>query len=114
MIGKFRQRVVRHGDHALARIASGLAERVQLFEVHVGDAGLFGEFAPRRCIDRFAGQHESTGQRPGVRKRVVLALDEQHLEIARIESEYDAIDAERETRHGDHELFLLMSGNISL
>ena len=98
VIGELRERVVRDGDHALARIAIDRSERVELLEVDLGHARLLLELAARCLVEGLVDPDEPAGQRPGVQERRDLALDEQHLEARVIEPEHDAIDRDRRAR----------------
>jgi hypothetical protein len=95
VIAELGERVVRHGDDALARIAAERAERVELLEVHVLDPGLLLELALRGLVDRLAEPHEPAGQRPRVLERRQLALDQQHLQIGLVEAEHHAVHRQR-------------------
>src|SRR5262249_7948949 len=74
------QRVVGHGDHALARIAVWPAERIQLLEEHAGDARLLRELAARGILEALADPHEPAGQRPLAAERVAAAPDQQQFQ----------------------------------
>ena len=95
VIAELGERVVRDGDDALARIAIERAERVELLEVDVGDAGFLLELAARGVVERLVDADEAAGQRPRVLERLQLALDQQHLEVGLVEPEHDAVDGER-------------------
>jgi hypothetical protein len=98
VIAELGERVVRHGDDALARIAAERAERVELLEVDVVDAGLLLELALRGLVDGLVEPHEPTRQRPRVLERRQLALDQQHLEIGLVEAEHHAVHRQRRPR----------------
>src|SRR5262245_44298738 len=94
MVAQVDERVVRHRNDALARVAIDGAERVELLEEHLAEARLFLELAPRSVFEQLLDADEAARQRPLAFERGQGPLYQQDLEIVGIDAEDDAVDGE--------------------
>ena len=90
---------VRDRDDVHARVAPGIAVGAELGQQARGvDAGLLGELAPRRLVQRLVGTLEPAGNRPHALERLLAAADEQHVEHALGHGQDDDVDRDGEGR----------------
>ena len=72
---------VRRRELALARVALGLAARLELLEVRErADVDLRGEVPADRLLQRLVALEIAAGERPRGRERLARALPQQHLQ----------------------------------
>ena len=90
---------VRDGDDVHARVAAGIAVGAELGQ-QAGDvdAGLLGELASRRLVQRLFRALEPTGNRPHALERLLPSLDEENVEHALGHGQDDHVHRDGEGR----------------
>jgi hypothetical protein len=76
-----QQRIVGDCDDTASGVSIGIAEGVQLFEIHISNAGFFVELASGRFIERLVLAHEPTRKSPAACEGRHSAPDQQHLQF---------------------------------
>src|SRR5260370_32991544 len=81
-LGRRNQGIVSDGDYATSGIAFGIAESVELFEVHLIHARFLSQLASRCCIERFRFTHKAAGKRITILKGFRQTPDQQQVKSA--------------------------------
>jgi hypothetical protein len=89
--------VVRNGDRAPARIATWIAEGVQLLEESAPHTGAVGQDARGGGFERLVSIDDAAREGPRAGKGLGGALDEQQLERPVAQGEAGDVDGERNT-----------------
>ena len=92
VIAESDQGIMGHGHHPLPGIPVEVAKGRELFQEHPFESGFLAEFPAGRLVDRLVETKESAGQRPTSAERIEVALDQQDLQIGRVEAEDHAVD----------------------
>jgi hypothetical protein len=78
------------GDEPFARVAPGIAERLDLLEVReLADIHLRGEMAPDRVLQRFVGAEPPARERPRAEEGLARPQPEQRLKLLFPHLEHD-------------------------
>jgi len=94
-----------------ARIAIGLTEGVQLFEIDVVDARLLEQLAACGRIQRLAVRHQAPGKRPHPLVGAALHLDQERFQDALVDGEDDDVDGNGGKRGAARQLSSSMRRN---
>ena len=95
IIGRIDQCIVGNGDYTAARIAIGLVEAVQLFQVKIAHAQFAVEDAVAGLLKCFGELEKGTGEGPPVGKGRFFSVEQQYLELSQLVTKNDQVDCQR-------------------